>query len=614
VAEQSARQIGRLAGRRFEATLPEDWIYRPQEDQEDVGIDGEVELEADDGTGSGFIFKVQIKGVAEAALIDEGRVLPFSLKLERLKYYMNNLEVPVILIIVDLATDSIYWLSLQDNSALRESLTKATAKGQDSLTVHVPVNQVYEGTWSDMISAVGQAMDWLRLHAVQRMTAGVHKTIKATPLESIEDLLKNYSQVKSLLRSQKFDVLFRARRHEELWREALVVFRADSEEVGARFAAGLHLERVLQANFEPASEAFIEQAIPLYVELGELARPRGVDRHLKMMSVVLHRALQLKLTVRQHFHAWISDQLTESDPLASLVSHSVRSQADSAVATLIYKTNILAHRLLQSGLLQLLAEFITRVTPSLIMHLREQEIQGNAEYASALSEWIEYLVGVHEKWARHTGEDADLAASAVMVASLGTASTLEDTIARAKEIASKIVDQEIAKHVFATIQKLRDEVRGGSSEEMTPKEELEFFRERAVSMGFQVDNPQDDLSRVVAIGLRDFNPERVMRDCRHLMVLPSRSLGIPARLVGLQFAGTKTIRCMLHGYAISGWSLDEIYGGLGGPGPLSGFKGQYCDSCPDREARDQSWCWTSSWYRDELRRLEPELADIEGLL
>ena len=612
MAEQSAKQIGRLAGRRFEATLPEDWIYRSQEDQEDVGIDGEVELETVDGTGSGFIFKVQIKGVAEATLIDEGKVLPFSLKLERLKYYMNNLEVPVILIVVDLATDSIYWLSLQDNSALRESLTMATTKGQDSLTVHVPVNQVYEGNWSDLLLDVGQAMDWLRLHAVQRMTAGVHETINATPLESIEDLLKEYSQVASLLRSRKFDDLFRTEKHEELWSEALVVLRSDSEEVGARFSAGLHLERVLQANFGLTSEAFIEQVIPLYVELGELARPRGVDRRLKMMSVVLHRALQLQLAVRQHFHAQISDQLAESDPLASLVSRSVLSQANNTVVKLIYKTNILAHRLLQSGLVQLLVEFITRVTPSLIMHLREQEAQGNAEYASALSEWIEYLVGVHEKWARHTDEDADLAASAVMVASLGTASTIEDAIARAKEIVSKIVDQEIAKHVFATIhtiQKFRD--AADSSEEMTPEEELEFFRERAVSMGFQVDNSQDDLSRVIAIGLRDFNPERVMRDCRHLMVLPSRSLGIPARLVGLQFAGLKNIRCMLHGYAASGWSLDEVYGG---PGPLSGFKGQHCDSCPDREARDQSWCWTSSWYRDEMKRLESELADIKGLL
>ena len=316
--------------------------------------------------------------------------------------------------------------------------------------------------------------------------------------------------------------------------------------------------------------------------------------------------------MRQHFHAQISDQLAEIDPLASLVSRSVLSQADNTVATLIYKTNILAHRLLQSGLVQLLVEFITRVTPSLIMHLQEQEAQGNAEYASALSEWIEYLVGVHEKWARHTEEDADLATSAIMVASLGTASTIEDAIARAKEIVSKIVDQEIAKHVFATIhtiQKFGD--AADSSEDMTPEEELEFFRERAVSMGFQVDNPQDDLSRVIAIGLRDFNPERVMRDCRHLMVLPSQSLGIPAIMVGLQFAGRKTIRCMLHGYATSGWSLDEIYGDSE---PPSGFKGQHCDSCPDREARDQSWCWTSSWYRDEMRRLESELADIEGLL
>ncbi len=320
MAEQSPRRIGRIAGRRFKATLPEDWIYRSQEDQEDVGIDGEVELEAEDSTGSGFIFKVQIKGVAEAALRDEGRVLPFSLKLERLQYYMNDLEVPVVLIVVDLATDSIYWLSLQDNSDLRESLTKATANGQESLTVHVPVNQMYEGNWSAMLSAVGNTMEWLRLHAVQRMTTRVHETINAIPLESIETLLRGHSRVASLLRSRQFNDLFRTGEHEELCRQALAVLRADSEEVEARFSAGLHLERVLQASLEPTKEAYIAQAILLYVELGRLVRPRGVDRHLKMMSVVLHRSLQLQLAVREHFHSRVTDQLVSSDSLASLGS------------------------------------------------------------------------------------------------------------------------------------------------------------------------------------------------------------------------------------------------------------------------------------------------------
>ncbi len=289
-----------------------------------------------------------------------------------------------------------------------------------------------------------------------------------------------------------------------------------------------------------------------------------------------------------------------------------RFEADSNVVTLINKANLLVNRLVQFGLVQLLAEFVTRVAPSLVMHLREQEIQENAEYASALREWIEYLVGIHEKWARHTGEDSDLASSAVMVASVGKADTSEDAITRAKELASKIRDHEIAKHVLGTIERLGE--AASSSEEMTPEEELEFFRERATSMGFQVDSPQDELSTIVAIGLRDFNPGRVMRDCRHLMVLPSRSLGMVATLVGLQFAGHKTIRCMLHGYAAGGWSLDEVYGGLGGPGPLSGFKSRHCDSCPDRDARDQKWRWTSSWYRSELQRLESERADSEDLL
>ena len=608
--EKSAKQIGRRATRRFNKALPDNWIYRSQEDQEDVGIDGEVELETDDGKGSGFIFKVQVKGVRKAARTRDGRILSVSLKVERLKYYMNTLEVPVILIVVDFGSDSIYWLSLQDNNALRESLNAAVVKGQDSLTVHVPVKQVCEGNWSVMLLAVEKTMDWLRLNAVQRVTAGVRKTIHATPLERIEDLLDNYSQVASLLRSRKFDGLFRAGKHEELYRQALAVLRSESEEVEARFSAGLHLERVLQANL--ASESFVKQTILLYMKLGKLARPRGVNPNLKVMSVVLHRALKLQLAVRQHFHSRITDELAQGDLFASLVSRSVRSQTDHTVATLINKTNILARRLLQSGQVQLLAEFISRVTPSLIMHLREQEVQGNAEYASALSEWIEYLVGVHEKWARRTGEDGDLAASAVMLASLGSGKLMEDPIARAEEIVSKINDQGIARHVSDTIGKVGDE--GHSLEEMTPEEELEFFRERAISMGFQVDDPQDELSRIVAIGLRDFNPGRVMRDCRHLMVLPSQSLGIPARLIGLQFAGHKTIRCILHGYAISGWSLDEVYSGLGGPGPLSGFKGQHCDSCPDREARDQSWSWTSNWYRAEIDRLESELGDRESLL
>jgi len=40
----NAKEIGRRAGRIFEFNLPDNWLFRSQEDQEDYGIDGEIEI------------------------------------------------------------------------------------------------------------------------------------------------------------------------------------------------------------------------------------------------------------------------------------------------------------------------------------------------------------------------------------------------------------------------------------------------------------------------------------------------------------------------------------------------------------------------------------------
>lgn len=60
----NAGEIGTEAGRIFEYNLPSSWIFRSQEDQNDFGIDGEIELKNKDGKalGKDRVFKVQIKG------------------------------------------------------------------------------------------------------------------------------------------------------------------------------------------------------------------------------------------------------------------------------------------------------------------------------------------------------------------------------------------------------------------------------------------------------------------------------------------------------------------------------------------------------------------------
>lgn len=45
----NAGEIGTEAGRIFEYNLPSCWIFRSQEDQNDFGIDGEIELKNENG-------------------------------------------------------------------------------------------------------------------------------------------------------------------------------------------------------------------------------------------------------------------------------------------------------------------------------------------------------------------------------------------------------------------------------------------------------------------------------------------------------------------------------------------------------------------------------------
>ncbi|EAO4118291.1 DUF4365 domain-containing protein, partial [Salmonella enterica] len=87
----NAGEIGTEAGRIFEYNLPSHWIFRSQEDQNDFGIDGEIELK--DGSGKALgkesVFKVQIKGEENSTFIHDNSLLSFTLKTDRLRYYFE---------------------------------------------------------------------------------------------------------------------------------------------------------------------------------------------------------------------------------------------------------------------------------------------------------------------------------------------------------------------------------------------------------------------------------------------------------------------------------------------------------------------------------------------
>ena len=141
------KHIGRRAGKIFTYHLPDHWVIRSQEDQEDYGVDYEIQLgleHADVVTED--IFKIQLKGINEIKENDdyfdkgdyaERKKLKYSLKVDKFRHYAN-LEIPVFLVVVLIDKKEIFWINLQDNAQIigKDGILNKKAQ-QDTATIYL---------------------------------------------------------------------------------------------------------------------------------------------------------------------------------------------------------------------------------------------------------------------------------------------------------------------------------------------------------------------------------------------------------------------------------------------------------------------------------------------
>src|SRR5947207_2842676 len=111
------KEIGRLSGRIFTNVLPEHLLVRNQQDQDDYGIDYEIEVMLPGDRASGVIFKIQEKGTTNLRVNATGDQISYSdLKTARMRYYLRELRIPAALVVVDVTNREVYWVRLQGNA------------------------------------------------------------------------------------------------------------------------------------------------------------------------------------------------------------------------------------------------------------------------------------------------------------------------------------------------------------------------------------------------------------------------------------------------------------------------------------------------------------------
>ncbi len=84
------------------------WIFRPNNNQTDFGIDAYIDVVDEDGSVLGLSFAVQIKSGNSFFKQKTKNGYTFYGKDKHLNYYINH-QIPIIIVLCDLDTDTCYW-------------------------------------------------------------------------------------------------------------------------------------------------------------------------------------------------------------------------------------------------------------------------------------------------------------------------------------------------------------------------------------------------------------------------------------------------------------------------------------------------------------------------
>lgn len=591
----NAKEIGRTAGRIFAYHLPSNWILRSQEDQEDYGVDMEVEVASPEDKATGFIFKAQIKGQQHVSVINGGAQISFDLSVERLRYYMRQMEVPIILAVVDTSDKKIFWCSLQDNVKITDDLVKAIDNGQKTVAVHLRSEDNLPARTNELLKAVERNMDWLRLHGLDRLTGSIGELLGRARNDVLEALLDKSKKLHFEIYNQQFERLFASKNYTDLFSISEKVIHSATELVETRLTAGLYIERLLRQEFDRSDPRGLDSIANLYGLMLSIVRHEHAPMHLQQYVLLLVRILRLNVSVNSDYHYFVSAKQFPRESVPGWIVASTRLQVSARASRDVVKTVHLVNRAVLAGQHGLLLEALPRFVPFMALfayRLKEDNLTAQGE---TLSSWLQFCVDLAIDVAKATENTSALAeaiwANAILdLNAEGKAARIEQSI----ELADTIANASVRARVKLRLRALAEQ-GAVVEEELTPDQEIELFRVQALGLGIDVDNSDDEFGRIIKQGLLDYNPERVIKNCEALVMIPSRSLGVPAQMVGLPTAGMKFLHCMKKGYTVGGWRLDEIYSSVL---PGFGFKEEYCDTCELRQARSEGWKWSSVWQHN----------------
>lgn len=577
--------IDSMGGTQLRAAL-EGRGWTLEEKRKDYGIDYDVEVFRD-GKSTGITFKIQLKSSVSSAYSKDGDFISEEIKRSNAVYLCKELRVPVLLVHADVRNKKTFWTAPQLDSDILGSLAAKPSGG--TFTFRIPTKNQLPENIPQLLDAVAQAETLLSTRSLLSTPVPDFLTSVENRVDKgqVGQELKNKSDA---IRLSQAEELFESGSFSEVRIKIQRIISDPEASVENRFWALLTAERLevtdgLQKGMVEENVAKI--LLTIRAQMKQVTR-KG-PHHLKFFSVIALKAAELYALTSRDLAMYLNWKINKEEDAfwkAHLAYH--RARLTSEVVRKYGQCMRLVGYAVNSRSLLALPHALMHIAEAIAPFAYRLKDEGLLDAAAVYTAGAFRVCQLAGSIASLNGDDNALgwaaghAAAVVQDGSSPIHRWAEETVA-------KIKNKEMRE---AFVERLRKFSIHRDDDSLSLAEEQRVYESMASALGIDLTDSNDSIARIVRIGIADFDPTRVLKNCQHLFVSLGSS-GLPAEMLQLPTAGSKFLHCTLKSKTIGGVSLDRVY---------EGFKAKFCDGCAECKPHAADWSYSHRWQREQNER------------
>lgn len=577
-------------------SLPKTWIWRPEDGDTDYGVDGTIEI-VDDGAATANRVYAQVKGTT--ALKRRANSVSFSIEVDDL-LYLDGHQLATVLVLVDVNSGELFWCDVQHYVSQVLNKEKPNWRDQETITISIPnvgfTADDIESKWPTM-AAEGPTINSIAKAGVPNWD--LVKRAKAISKDDVASALDAKAEVSALYGGAVLDEALALRNSgdmdggdaklQEAWKHAESSGDATLILQAARAIA------ILGNPTDYANNRNLFEIAQKGAQAAETLGRKADAMHLRGLSLITVGHYVLHRVSNAHMLAKMSDaagdegtgalyRLMNQEPATRL--HGIRMDLEGLI-----------DEALANGKYIVGAELL-RETADLDLTIAQMSgvIDENADTSDLVSASIaryEAACSIASRLDIPRYEGEMLLAKAKAQARANELEAGKATLETARILIEKHDIAELVpwlQHAQEVLPSLVFTPKKGQYNDATEDEKKEFLEHviREVG-GVDLDDPEDEIAWILRVGLKDRNPERILRYCEHLEWAPV-AWGMPATTFGLPTAGSKMLFCPVVDKSEWGYEMDTL---------RDRFADGHCVGCPERCPRPKEWAWTEEWQNQQ---------------